>query len=827
MAENLFEPGKKSQCMFAPNLGCDYWKPSSEPVAPFEFFCDIIPETVLVVLPVDEGKKDRTWQNVFSTIERVWEAPDIGFTCVNTDVGAWIEEKPCSACRRVRQAQVVVLEYQGDNTRATAFRDMALGSQQSLQVMSNFLPAPKKRIIVINSTRAVPPPHFKRVFDWIDYAGADGSPDLAILRSEMERIARLPDLALSNAAVRHGPQPEADDAVASQIRFVNHPVSPSNVVVKDDEGEFEMNFLGTEPVAPEVPLPERPRVPRIEIEKTPAVVRTASIAHARELANEKKYAAAFRELVAAEKAGAGEREVRDLEHELVTAMPAGDLADVYFSGLTTRPRASYLKLRWNPGSPSEGLLTVEGGEIEGFGPTLYLYAADGLDDAAAEKLRASARAHAESGHPVLIVVGECNPSICEKFAGLRNHKVFEIHVPDLRRWALSRKPVTDGLRERRRDRYQRSEDLFLRGIQGPVGSEERFFGRQTLLDRLQGSLRTGGGFVVHGLPRSGKSSILWRLARSGTNGSLRAVVDLQNCVVDESPDLYVRTLRAIREAALASGLAVAEWAEVTEGNKLFSLTPAAPVTRFHDEFEAGIKELVSSLRRRDELFERIDLLLDDLGSLTPLTTQTFLKQVVKLKQQGLLAVGVSASAFSLQRELHESPLQEISEFFAVGLEDEECVEMIRGIGHLMYSYFDDEAVDEMIRASGGHPLLVRSLCSVVLETKNGNTIVGGQAVKKGIESAMAMKSVRQWLERTIQDVDRHLPSGKALLEAMVQADGAANGRRARPQNLDYGSPAFERNLSMLRDYGFLPSAGGFQLRIGLLKRWIQQREAET
>jgi len=380
-----------------------------------------------------------------------------------------------------------------------------------------------------------------------------------------------------------------------------------------------------------------------------------------------------------------------------------------------------------------------------------------------------------------------------------------------------------------------AKNYFLRGVQGPVGDGDKFFGRRMLLERLQGSLRTDGGFVMHGLPRSGKSSMLWQLARSGTNGRVTAVVDLQSCMVDDSPDLYLRTLRAIRDAFLAnSRLTPADWAAETAGNALVSFTPATPLGEFIDAFEAGIKLLVASLRRRVDRFERFDLLLDDLGSLKPSTTQTFLTQLVNLKQQGSLALGVSGPAFSFQQELSESSLQNLSPSFAAGFEDDECIGMIRSIGHCMYAYFDDDAVAEIIRASGGHPFLVRTLCSIALETKHvlyGKTesaIVGGQAVKQAVESAMGMKSVRQWLERMLHEVDRHLPSGKRLLEAVAQAQGATADRRSRLSNVDYGSASVDSNLKTFRDYGLVPPReSALELRIGLLKRWLQQREAEA
>jgi hypothetical protein len=787
MPENLFEPGQKSHCIFAPDLWCDYWKPSAEPFAPFEFFCDVIPQTVRVVLPVAEGKNDAKWQKVYSTIESVWQDRQVGFHCRRADARAWIEEKPCDACHDVRQAHVVVLEYMGDDARATVFRDMAERSNQALKVLANLGPAPRKRVIVINSSRISPPAYFRNVYDWIDYAGPDGKPDLALLRREMETIARQQDLFQSGGSpIRFPEEAFFDDEVASQIRFVESGAPSDDMVVRDDEGQFVIRFLQKEDLAPEPAIASTSRVDQPVVDAA-AEEAPASIERARELASRKDYAEAFRELVAAAKAGASEREVRDLERELVFRMSARDLADVYFRGLTGRPRPSDRKLEWKGGDLAEGELTVEGEDSDGLGSSVVVYAADRLDEDAAERLRR--RVRTQSDRAVLIVIDACNASICEKFAELRKHKVYEIHVADLRRWALGRRPVSDGLAER--GSYRRAEDLYLRGLHDPVANEEKYIGRRPLLERLQRLLNSGNGFAIHGLSRAGKSSTLWRLARAGVKGHVIAVVDFQGHVPDDSADIYVRTLRAIRDAVLTTYPAKrSAWPEVTKGNRLFTLTPKDSVDAFRSSFESGLKTLAAAVRRHvdSEFEEHFDLLFDDVGSLSPAATQTFMQQIRSLMDNGFLAVGMSGPAFSLQDELEgSSPLPRLSDCFVPGLDDEDCCRLIRSIGHGMYAYFNDEAVAEIVRASGGHPLLIRYLCSVILEgSSDRSAVIGARDARFGIDLAVSMKNVRRWLDRTLDDM-KHLKGGAGLLQAIAQESRrvATLDRRALEQTADY------------------------------------------
>jgi hypothetical protein len=300
---------------------------------------------------------------------------------------------------------------------------------------------------------------------------------------------------------------------------------------------------------------------------------------------------------------------------------------------------------------------------------------------------------------------------------------------------------------------------------------------------------------------------LWRLASGGIKGHLIAIVDLHGHVPDHSAEVYVRTLRAIRDAVITTYPDKSRaWADVTKENRLFALGPADPVDAFQSRFAPDIEALVGSVQRHiDRGFKRLDLLFDDVGSLASPAMQSLMTQVRGLVNHGSVAVS--------------------------GLDDEDCGRMIRRIGHEMYAYFDDQAVAEVVQASGGHPLLVRYLCSVILErSSNGAAVIGAEAARHGIELALSMKNVRRWLDRTLQDMTEHLKRGVRLLQAIAQEGrrGSTIDRRTLEQVVRYEPDVIEQQLSRLRDYGLVPATTGpLQLRVGLLDRWIQQREAEV
>jgi hypothetical protein len=68
MRDSFFEPGKRSRCLFTPTLWCEPFK-HEEPLGWFDFFCDIIPYTVGVVVPFASGADSQRWDAVYQAVE--------------------------------------------------------------------------------------------------------------------------------------------------------------------------------------------------------------------------------------------------------------------------------------------------------------------------------------------------------------------------------------------------------------------------------------------------------------------------------------------------------------------------------------------------------------------------------------------------------------------------------------------------------------------------------------------------------------------------------------------------------------------------------------
>lgn len=812
MPENFFEPGKRSHCLFSPDLWCDRFNPAA-PFSPFDFLCDISPQVVGVVLPEPEGEAGEAWNRIYSTIEQVWQRRQVGFRCQRIDPDSWTEERPCSACSLMRKAQVVVIDFQGGDLRAGGFRDMAAGSSSSLQVLKAFGgPTPNKRVIIINNGKSDPPPHYLKVFDWIDYTGPEGQPDLEKLNREMTAIAGQ-DLFQSG------------DSFSIDLTELEEE-SPPPALEKEVDGDLTIRILDETPIG----VPSLAR-------KTPDEQLVEALATAERLARHGRYAEAFQALQGSSELRGIDRQFRFLaaEREYLTRMEARELAETYFRGLTTRDRGRFDLSAWQDGPLASAQLVFLGEGLQRLlnVKAVTLYACDPLREPDEEELRHYLVDRPQGAQTAaLFVVDNYDDRFCRWLAESCSDQVFEIHVADLRRWLLERRSPVHSLRDRLRPDYRRQEDLFLRGLHGPVCGELDFFGRRELLTRMQECLRSGDSFAVYGLPRSGKSSLFWRLARLPLEGHLLAVVDLQGLSEECPANLYARTIRAVRESILASY-------PDGEGSRLFEtpdfseiFSPSVSPESLRGRFESGLKTMVEAIRREiDPGFKRLVLLFDEIESVLTGEHRVFLIQLRSLMQDGSIAVGMSGLGFALRHELSNvsSPLRGAQVHVLDGLNREECSQMVRSIGHRMYRYFDDAALARIERESGGQPLLIRYLCSLILEgAPPGTSLMGEAGVQKGTDLALNEGNLRRRLVRIFDEVSRQFRVGADLLNEIARdkditdESGADFGRLQQKTRLQRGG--LESHLQILASYGLIEKGGGqLRHRIGLLHRWLRQR----
>jgi hypothetical protein len=246
-----------------------------------------------------------------------------------------------------------------------------------------------------------------------------------------------------------------------------------------------------------------------------------------------------------------------------------------------------------------------------------------------------------------------------------------------------------------------------------------YFGHTELAQKLLKRLEQGHATALIGLRKMGTSSTL-RYLQDQTRWPT-AIVDLQ-----ANPDLPTILTNALQEwqrsaaRKLDLDLKMPERLSVINGAGDTAADFASVVGRF-------VRQLRAST---GEPWARLIFLLDEIELIAPkpdasgpnLKRYLALTRLLKgLVQDGLLALIVAGSDPQFNRTSlwgeHANPLYQLfQEQFLPPLNPEECSHMVRNIGRQVGLTYDQETLDFIAQASGGHPYLARQLCSLAYQT---------------------------------------------------------------------------------------------------------------
>lgn len=350
----------------------------------------------------------------------------------------------------------------------------------------------------------------------------------------------------------------------------------------------------------------------------------------------------------------------------------------------------------------------------------------------------------------------------------------------------------------------RDEDLLdlveattLRGnpfeVRGPVRSSSQFWNRERLVAGLLTESRNGNWTVVTGLRRFGKSSLALEVARRMTGPS--AYVDLSGfhheVTHGETPAVAVEAVLRTLVARLVDSTAVRFPAATvpavptgaldapTLGAWLKSLgvacgtsagTPPPPMLLVLDEVE----QLLSA--PPDKLGRALDVLATLVGRLRSALAEPSSPHAGS-------TVGVAFCA--AMHPLLWAPLATLGGQSLMGafpsicvpaLDDDSAHAMMRGLGGQQGIRFDDDALDALVKASHGVPLLLRRLGTSVLELYDADRARQGAlgAMRIGVEGATEAirretkdgSPVRVWVESEIAAAEG---SAGVMLRALAQS----------------------------------------------------------
>jgi len=291
----------------------------------------------------------------------------------------------------------------------------------------------------------------------------------------------------------------------------------------------------------------------------------------------------------------------------------------------------------------------------------------------------------------------------------------------------------------------KQRDLY--NVRDPVSDRLNFFGRQPQADELLDALSRKHTIAMLGLRKMGKSSLLLylrdRISCPVAHVDLQAGIDLG--------DLYNRIFKSWQRS-LRVKLPDFQWEP-----------PALSNNDDPDQISTQFSRVVLDLMSEIENFgvqPDLGLFVDEIEVIVPpeirngeekntkavkryLAFTRAIRGIIQETQQlALMVVGVDPRFNRINRwGTQQNPFYQLFEIVYLGpLSKDASCQMVRNIGRRMGLKYDEEAVEFIVEICGGHPFLMRQLCSKYLRSI-GNAF-GGTIKKDDIVSA-AERFVRE------------------------------------------------------------------------------------
>ncbi len=399
--------------------------------------------------------------------------------------------------------------------------------------------------------------------------------------------------------------------------------------------------------------------------------------------------------------GEGDRLAQEIRQE----HPLYAEARRYFAhaGLTIQPSGSYGLLcssdepQWDDVSPLYVRLVPE--RALGLGEFQALCTA--AEEAFGESLR---------GHTAAVVIDRA-PLVADLYQIFAIRARQHLTVIPLPRSLMAQSRLKENEAESLQEqieRYAGREDLY--DVRGAVSDVLSFFGRGALLAGLERQLSAGHSAMLFGMRKIGKSSLLHRLQEE--HAWPIALVDLQG-YAGGLEYVYGEALSGWRTGIQASfpKLTLPEWPAGLDG-----LDPAAQAQAFRRAVVELLGLLASQAGRPGLL-----LFLDEFDSLFGEPDYARFAAVLRGVAEsprvrgrlGILAAGLEPALNRLDRIGDgRNPLYGFfAEYPAGPMAPEDTRTMVRSIGGHMGIDYEDEALELLVEAGGGHPFLTRQLCS--------------------------------------------------------------------------------------------------------------------
>lgn len=360
-----------------------------------------------------------------------------------------------------------------------------------------------------------------------------------------------------------------------------------------------------------------------------------------------------------------------------------------------------------------------------------------------------------------------------------------------------------------------SRDLFQ--FQSPLKKDLYFFGRTPLIHALVERHNSNESSGLFGLRRSGKTSIIFGLQRAMKARKMHSLaIDCQN------PDVHQSRWNQLLH------LIVTRYRN--EQNSSFKVCKESDYVAPHvvSKFESDLLGVWNSCGRTPLLliFDEIERISFGTGSSPHWREEedfVLFWQALRAtfqKHTGVfsyLIVGTNPSAIEAPEiGEHDNPLfNTISAEYIPGFDFEQTREMVQKLGGFMGLEFDDVICGQLVQDYGGHPFLIRHVCSTV---------------HRIAKSRRPIKVDRSLYEKAVQEFDSNSePYVNMIVDVLAQyypdeyemARSLALGETDEFAEFARDNPSLTRHLL---GYGII-SAGtnGYYFNLEAVKRYLQRR----
>ncbi len=371
------------------------------------------------------------------------------------------------------------------------------------------------------------------------------------------------------------------------------------------------------------------------------------------------------------------------------------------------------------------------------------------------------------------------------------------------------------LRNRFRDHFY-TRDLF--SFLSPLKKDLYFFGRSELIQELISRHRSGEHTGLFGLRKSGKTSIIYAIERHLTaNNEFYLSIDC------ESPSIHKLKWNELLEKIVLQYCKTKESKVKIEKNEdRYNEKNAA------DSFQADMLKIYQSKKRTPTL-----LIFDEIERISPTTGSSphwatgidfiyFWQTMRGLYQRhpevytyllvGTNPSGVESPIIAKQENpLFASVPSQYVPYFTV----EQVRQMVRKLGRFMGLKFDELIYAKLADDYGGHPFLIRQICSKIHKHCTGDRpVIVNKKIYEDVRK-LSTTDTNQYLEMILQVLMDWYPDEYDMITFLAQGDTISFNEFADSHS------SYTKHLV---GYGLLQqSKSGFTFNIESIKEFLEKK----